>query len=160
MENAPNIEVRKATAADAAAIIELNEQLFTVDSTFDRPLNFGYPTSEAGIEYFRRRVSAHDGVAFVAQSESRIVGYLVGALSQAAPYRRLKLLGELENMFVIPDMRGQGVGKSLVDAFAAWCRQAGVERIQVVASADNERAIAFYLREGFKDYNIVLEREL
>jgi len=155
----PQIDIRLATAADAAVIVKLNEQLFANDSAFDQTLDLGYPTSEPGIEYFRRRTSRQDGVAFVAHSESRIVGYLVGAANRAAPYRRLQLVGELENMFVVSEMRGLGIGKRLVDAFAVWCREAGVERIQVVASADNARAIAFYLRQGFENYNLVLERD-
>ena len=61
-------------------------------------------------------------------------------------------------MFVEKEFRSQGLGKKLVDSFIAWCRENKIKRIRVVASAGNASGINFYHREGFFDWEMILER--
>jgi|FLYL01.1.fsa_nt_gi glycosyltransferase involved in cell wall biosynthesis/ribosomal protein S18 acetylase RimI-like enzyme len=56
---------------------------------------------------------------------------------------------ELLAMAVAPGWRGQGLGKSLVDALKDWARQEGLDRMRVVVGADNRPAIALYRQAGF-----------
>jgi len=55
-------------------------------------------------------------------------------------------VGELDGLFVEPDVMRQGVGRVLIDDAVAIARAAGVERIEVTA---NPRALGFYERLGF-----------
>ena len=69
-------------------------------------------------------------------------------------------IAEAENMFVLEEFRGQGIGVKLLQEFVTWCKSKDVKRIRTVASAQNTRAIEFYRRAGFLDYDLVLERDL
>ena len=53
--------------------------------------------------------------------------------------------GHIVSLFVDPDQRGQGIGKMLV------LRLAGVvERVTVDVNEQNEQAVGFYLKLGFR----------
>ncbi len=55
-------------------------------------------------------------------------------------------------MFVLEEYLRLGVGAKLFEASLQWCRSNGINRMRVVASAQNKRAIDFYKKNGFDDY--------
>lgn len=63
-------------------------------------------------------------------------------------------------MFVLNDYRSKGIGKMLTQEFIKWCKSRKVEKVRAVASARNEKAIKFYHREEFEDYELVFERDI
>lgn len=50
---------------------------------------------------------------------------------------------------LLPELQGQGWGRLLIDTLVAALRARGVRGLHLVASADNEGALAFYPRVGF-----------
>jgi GNAT superfamily N-acetyltransferase len=54
----------------------------------------------------------------------------------------------LEDLFVRPPYRGEGVGKALLAAIAACVRERGGERLEWAALDWNELALGFYRRLG------------
>jgi GNAT superfamily N-acetyltransferase len=54
----------------------------------------------------------------------------------------------LEDLFVRPACRGEGVGKALLSAVAALVRERGGERLEWAALDWNELALGFYRRIG------------
>jgi ribosomal protein S18 acetylase RimI-like enzyme len=50
---------------------------------------------------------------------------------------------------LLPELRGQGFGRVLIETFVGRLRDAGVTGLHLVADARNEGAIAFYPRVGF-----------
>jgi GNAT superfamily N-acetyltransferase len=69
-------------------------------------------------------------------------------------------LAELENMYVKESLRGHGIGGKLIRQFEDWCKEKGVQRIRVVASAGNNEAIRFYKAHGAQEVSMTLEKEL
>lgn len=58
-------------------------------------------------------------------------------------------VGSLD-MAVLPDYRGKGIGRSLIDAALSDDRRLGLARVGLGVFADNSRAIALYELVGFK----------
>jgi GNAT superfamily N-acetyltransferase len=54
----------------------------------------------------------------------------------------------LEDLFVLPAHRGEGVGRALLSAVAARVRERGGERLEWAALDWNELALGFYRRMG------------
>ena len=54
----------------------------------------------------------------------------------------------LEDLFVCPAFRGEGVGRALLAAVAARTRELGAERLEWAALDWNELALGFYRRMG------------
>ena len=63
-------------------------------------------------------------------------------------------------MFVLPEFRRKGIGTKMFGEFIKWCKKKSVKRVRLVVDARNERALKFDRKLGFKDYSIILEKEL
>jgi GNAT superfamily N-acetyltransferase len=59
-------------------------------------------------------------------------------------------LGAIQNLGMVPDHRGSGLGTRLLLRALAGFRQAGLARATLEVTAGNERAIALYRRLGFR----------
>lgn len=140
-------------------VLNLNHQLCIKENKeFDATINKDYPILKSGKEYFKGRIK--DGCALIALADDKVVGYLVGAITETEDYRIVSKIAEAENMFVLEEYRNLGIGKKLFEDFIKWCKSNEVERIRAVASVQNIRAIEFYKRENFNDYNLVLEKDI
>ena len=155
-----DFKIRKATLKDLKAIQQLNYALCKKEhEDFDGTIKSNFPLLEEGKRYFKERITKQDGCGFVAIVEGKVVGYLVGGMVEQAAWRNISKLAELENMFVLEKYRSSGIGAALCLAFQDWCRAKRVERLRVVISAQNAKAISFYKRVGYKDYDVALEKD-
>jgi putative acetyltransferase len=57
---------------------------------------------------------------------------------------------ELKRMWVVPEMRGSGVSKIILQALEAQARKEQVRRLRLETGIDNHAALALYQRAGFK----------
>jgi aminoglycoside 6'-N-acetyltransferase I len=62
-----------------------------------------------------------------------------------------KPVGYLEGWYVDPDLRGLGIGKSLVKAGESWMRSLGLQEIGSDSELDNESGILAHLALGFEE---------
>ncbi|MEK7568778.1 MAG: GNAT family N-acetyltransferase [Patescibacteria group bacterium] len=153
------VEIKVATVSNLKDIQDLNHQLCTKEAKeFDPTINENYPIQKEGEEYFKERIE--NGCALVADVDSRIVGYLIGGISKASDYRNISKIAEAENMYVLEEYRSFGIGGKLFQEFIDWCKARGIEKMKVVVSSKNTKAIDFYKKEGFEDYDVTLEKTL
>jgi GNAT superfamily N-acetyltransferase len=50
------------------------------------------------------------------------------------------LQGEIGDLYVVPDARGRGIARALVEASLAWCRARGCASVQVVITPEGQSA--------------------
>ncbi|HLD54690.1 MAG TPA: GNAT family N-acetyltransferase [Candidatus Nanoarchaeia archaeon] len=153
------VKIQFATIKNLKEIQYLNHQLCIKENKeFDATINPDYSIQKQGEEYFKDRIN--NGCTLITIVDGKVIGYLIGSISNAEDYRNLSKIAEAEEMFILEDYRSMKIGKKLLQEFAKWCKSKKVERIKVVAYAQNSKAIEFYRREGFKDYDFVLEKEI
>ncbi len=92
------------------------------------------------------RDSGH-GAVLVARDEGRVVG---AAMTGHDGHR-----GVVYYLGVDPDARRAGWGRRLVAACEAWCRAAGVPKINLLVRKENLGVLAFYEAIGFADTHCV-----
>ncbi len=127
---------------------------------FDNTLNCEWTFSKDGEEYFKEHLTNENYCVFLAYCDNQIVGYLAGGLAKKGSKRIINNLAELGNMMVLEEFRTKGIGAKLYQAFLEWCKLKGVGRLRVVASAQNLRGINFYRKNGFTDYDLILEKNI
>jgi ribosomal protein S18 acetylase RimI-like enzyme len=155
------IIVSNAQMNDLMEIQALNLMLFEKEhKEYDKFLNLNWTFSKEGIKYFKDKITKKDNCLFVAKLDGKIVGYLAGSLTKAEAYRNLPKVAELNDTLVLEGNRSLGIGTKLYNEFMKWCKKQNVKIIRVQASAQNERAIKFYRKNGFKDYTLILENYL
>ena len=55
----------------------------------------------------------------------------------------------LEELYVAPPLRGQGIGRELLEAVMAVARERGATHIDLTTSVDDTAAVALYESSGF-----------
>jgi ribosomal protein S18 acetylase RimI-like enzyme len=110
---------------------------------------------------YERWLSAGETLLLLARRDGRIVGY---AMVRPGPGAATWDLGErgleIETLSVLPDERGRGVGRALIEEAARVAGEAGAEFMAVGLVYTNEGAYRFYEREGFRRFYISMVRKL
>ena len=93
---------------------------------------------------------------FVALSEGKVVGFCHIIPNGAAAHAHV---GGLD-MALLPEFRGKGHGRSLIQTAMADARRLGLTRIDLRTFAGNDRAIALYESVGFKHEGVLKDSVL
>ena len=159
------INIREAKIKDLSFILKLNKKLFVKEyNEFDDSLNLDWTYSKRGQEYFSERIKYNNGKVLVVEKENTIIGYLCGGIQEQEKgiefYRKDGIYAELENMFIEEKFRNLGIGSKIVKLFIEWCKGKKVDHINVAAHFQNKKALKFYRRYGFNDYDAKLDLKL
>ncbi len=141
-----SIEIRRAEAADAAALSHFAARLFRA--------TYGEDTPAADLEAyvakaFRPDIQAAEiadpgAAVFLATDGDTLAGYAHLVVSQSKADVSL-----LSRIYIDAAWRGQGLANRLLDAVVSECAARDVERLQLTVYEKNARAIAFYNKVGF-----------
>ena len=152
---------RIASKKDLKGISELNLKLFRDQIKFDPVMNLEWTRSHNGQRYLKHRITRSDGfVEVVENSKKDLVAYLVGAIVKRPPYRIKANYAELESIIVEPAYRGANLGTKLVSDFISWCRQNKIDYVSLLVASQNDSAIKFYKKTGFKEYDLTMRLKL
>jgi len=155
------ISIRKATIEDLRIIQELNNKLCKRENIdFDSTVNPEFANSDGGLSYFKNALASDENLALIAEDANTPIGYIVGGIEKVGDFRNIPNLCEVDNMWVDEKYRSQGIGKQFMNELEIWAKNKGVRRMRVVASYKNEKGINFYKREGFDEYDLILEKDL
>jgi ribosomal protein S18 acetylase RimI-like enzyme len=91
--------------------------------------------------------AAAPGAIWVAETQGGLTGYLIVVLVMSVEHQGL--MGEIDELFVMPEARSQSTGARLLAAAEAALVQRGCVRLQLQLASGNARARAFYERLGF-----------
>lgn len=150
--------IKMASIKDLGEIKELNQELFNHDFKFDKTLNVKWPSKNK--KYYLASIKSKNSIVLVVKIEDKTAGYLIGSITSPESYRKIKKIAELDNMLVRKEYRGQGIGTSLIKEFLKWAKSKKMERVRVIASAENKLAINTYSKNGFRAYNQVMEMKI
>jgi GNAT superfamily N-acetyltransferase len=91
------------------------------------------------------------GAIWVADSQGTLEGYLIIVLFMSVEHRGL--MGEIDELFVLPEARARGTGALLLAAAETLLRAHGCTRLQLQLSTANASARGFYQRRGYAARN-------
>jgi len=133
------MKIRKANKEDAEQIAEVLVSFYNMDSLGEAKETF-FSEVKKGYHYI------------VAEESGKIIG-LVTWLMHGLPKH---MLAELDRIVLLPESRGKGVGKHLVEALKKDAdKEYGkkgfkLRKLYLLTHADNKDAHAFYEKVGFK----------
>lgn len=101
-----------------------------------------------------------DAFALVARGGGgEAVGYALVTVNPASPtWPDPPRFGLIESLSLLPEARGGGAGRALVDGVEAELRRIGVDEVRLNVMSSNAPAIAFYERVGFTSYVVGMRR--
>lgn len=156
----PNIVIKKALKSDLIEVLSLNRKLFEneIQQGFDRHLNLSWLESEQAKDFFTTLIN--NETVFLSFINGQIVGYLAGLIHPNQNHYVKDSFAEIFHLYLDEKTRGLGIGKKLIENFKQHCKILGIRHIKVTASAPNHKALAFYRKVGFNDYEITLKCDL
>jgi ribosomal protein S18 acetylase RimI-like enzyme len=93
----------------------------------------------------------------IARLDRQSVGFVMVTIDSGR-YEQDETRGIIENIFVEPTHRNQGIGSELLSAAEELLREAGADVLTLEAMADNESARQFYRAHGYTPHRIELEK--
>ncbi|MCE9619165.1 MAG: GNAT family N-acetyltransferase [Planctomycetes bacterium] len=147
------IEYRIATGTDALSIGVLGTQVFLDTYAPDgvRPALAQEVVEHFSTVVIAERLALPTTAFIVAESAGHLIGF--AELDRDAPQKLAPpgITVELLRLYVQKQFHGKGVGKALLGRSETWARTHGAKSLWLTTWVSNDRAIAFYKREGYQD---------
>ena len=140
-----SIPIRKATPDDARGILECLRLAFEPFRESYTPLAF--EDTVMSLSTIRHRLA--DMSVFVAATEAGQIAGTIGCTAGGDGE------GHIRGMAVHPACAGSGLARSLLEAVEAELGQRGCTRVTLDTTQPLERAIRFYVRNGFEATGVV-----
>jgi GNAT superfamily N-acetyltransferase len=137
----PPVSVRPAVAADIPQLLALIQRYWD----FEGIARFKGPLLESLLR--RLLVTPDLGAAWVAEAKPQLLGYAIGV--QVLSLEHQGLIGEIDEFFVLPEVRSRGIGTALLAALETALAGTGCVRLELQLGVANSQARAFYQRQGF-----------
>ena len=139
-----SIRVRRAQAADAAALVALAEAVGSEPEGWLISDSRWRPVGDE--RRYLKAVRRHpDAAVFLAETDTGIVGRLSISRDPHPASRHVADLG----LMVAASARRQGVGSALLEQAVAWARASGIRKLELHVFPHNEAAIRLYEKFGF-----------
>lgn len=135
--------IRKVSPKDIDAFVE------TYTKAYEELKDYRY-TSRSDVKSYFKWLYKRDKEGFlVAEIDGKVVGFAAGD-SNWINLEGERVL-EIHEIFVIPEMRGKGIGKKLLERLLEYGEKKGLKLAELWVGEKNYRAIAFYKALGFKE---------
>lgn len=147
------LQIRRATAGDAAPLALISEKTFR--DTFG-PSNTANDMDMHCRDSYSERIQADEiadpaMLTLLAEADGEIIGFTQLGWGKAPDGVRAAHPGEIMRLYVLSGWHGRGVAQSLMNAGLAALRERGSDVVWLGVWENNPRAIAFYGKYGFTE---------
>ena len=146
------IIVRPATNADLDTLLRFEQGVILAERPFDHTLKPD-PNSYYDLPYM---LTAPEVELVVAEQDSVLIGSGYARIEKAKDYNKHTHHAYLGFMYVVPEHRGKGVNRLIIDALSKWARAQNITELRLDVYHDNSPAIAAYEKAGFKKHMILM----
>ncbi len=135
------MEIRAALPADVPALLALVRRYWEFEGID------GFDALRVELTLQRLLATPALGSAWVASAGGALAGYLIAVHVLSIEHQGL--MAEIDEFFVLPQARAQGIGAQLLAAAERALAARGCVRLQLQLGVDNAAARAFYERRGY-----------
>ena len=133
--------VRKATIDDTPILLPLVNDYWMYEGIA------GFESARVATQITRLLSEPRLGNGWIAFVEDVAVGYLLAVYVFSLEY--MGLTAEIDEFFVLPPQRGQGIGVKMLRIAESEFVNAGCTNVSLQVSRSNNSARAFYYRNGY-----------
>ena len=135
------MNVRPAAPNDIPALLALVRRYWEFEGIE------GFPALRVELVLQRLLAEPRLGAVWVAESDGRLVGYLIAVLVLSVEHQGL--MAEIDEFFVLPEARSCGVGRQLLAAAETALAARGCVRLQLQLGVANLAGRGFYQHRGY-----------
>jgi ribosomal protein S18 acetylase RimI-like enzyme len=148
--------IRKATLDDLEQLLSFEQGIIKTERPFD-------PTLKPDpISYYdlKAMLTAPDVEIVVAETDNKIIASGYALIRRSKPYLKYNDHAYLGFMYVLPEYRGKGINKLVIDSLKKWAALKNITEIRLEVYYDNASAIKAYEKIGFKSHMLEMRYNL
>jgi ribosomal protein S18 acetylase RimI-like enzyme len=123
----------------------LNQVFYRMGYRLPHPDNVG----EVWLESFRRTLGRFSNI-FIAELDGVVAGFMLCRIKRVPQYMGGVLVGELSDMWIIPEARRLGIGDKLSRLALDWLKAQSTHSVEIQVLKDNDASWKLYDRMGFQ----------
>jgi ribosomal protein S18 acetylase RimI-like enzyme len=147
-----NIVVRSATRRDLEDIGNLWVELIEYHRRLDARFFVPFEGRNHYMRYIYNALRDDSFRIFLSETEGKVIGYIIGYVSENAPFFPQPRYGFIADICVTAGCRGAGAGKAMVKEMARWLKTRGLNCTQLNIAYNNELSQKFWRNLGCRDY--------
>lgn len=149
-----NIIIRSAIKNDLEMLLQFEQGVIQAERPFDTTLK------QDPISYYAlaEMIATSDAEIAVAELDNQLIGSGFARIENAKPYSQHKQHSYLGFMYVVPEHRGKGINKLIIDYLEAWTRSKQVYEMRLDVYADNLSAVKAYEKNGYSNHMIEMRK--
>ena len=149
------IEIRKSELTDLENLRAIGMQTFieTFGEMNTQENMAKYLSESFNEERLRSELTNPDSVIYFAILENQFIGYVKLNFGEAQTEIKDQKSLEIERIYVLKEYYGKGVGQVLYNTALDIARQKKVEAVWLGVWEENPRAISFYKKNGFVEFD-------
>ena len=135
------MRIFKATLSDVPELVDLLATLFEQEVEFE-------PNAEAQRSSLSKIILDEKiGTVLVAKANEKILGMTNLLFTESTALGSKVAI--LEDVVILPEFRGQGIGSQLIDYVIEEAKRVGCKRITLLVDIENAKAQSFYQKKSF-----------
>ena len=160
------VKIREYQESDRTAFVKLMEHLMDYIASIDdlkrirRMPEFG----ESHTKRTLQKVAENNGMIYVAELDSELVGVVVGTILEQSKEDQLEHVpskfGEVLEIVVEAGYRGKGVGTMLMNKLEEYFKKSNCNMSGVGVLAPNKNAHRLYDKLGYEDRSFYMTKDL
>ena len=135
------VSVDSLRSQDEAAFLDLTRAFYAHEG-------FAFDPLASGRMVRHLLANPQVGAVWLARRDGRAVGYLVVTRCYSLEFGGPFAL--LDEIFLLPEARGTGLGKRLLDTAAGYCREQGIGYLRLEVQKRHARTVEIYRAYGFR----------
>ena len=151
-----NLIVREATLDDLPVLLEFEQAIVTVERPFDPTIPSRHVNYYDLGDYIRKDYAS----VCVVEDDGKLISSGYALIKKARDYLDHEFYAHLGFMYTIPEYRGQGINKLVINALSNWAKQQGLSEIRLTVYEENEGAIKAYEKVGMEKHIIQMRMRL
>lgn len=163
------MEVRPATPDDVPAVLPMVRAVCAFHEKLD-PAKYSFRGDPGAMydDWLHKRATDAKSVFLVADAGQdeldpnlrKLVGFIVGTVTDEIPIYRVQRFGFLHDLWVEERYRHEGIGRQLVTEAVARFREIGVPQVRLDTAFPNEAARSLFAACGFRPSIVEMLTEL
>ena len=150
------INIRKAIPHDLEQLLIFEQDLIKTERPFD-------PTLKPDpVNYYdlKAMLAAPDIEVVVAETNNKIIASGYARIDKSKAFLKHQHHAYLGFMYVLPEHRGKGINKLIMDALKKWAASRHIKEFSLEVYYDNTPAVKAYEKIGFSKYILEMRYNL
>ena len=150
-----NIEIKRVTLSDIDQLQKIGRQTFqeTFSALNSEENMKNYLEEGFSNEKLTAELSEKNSEFYFASLDGEIIGYLKINFGDSQTELKDSKALEIERIYVSKEFHGKSVGQLLCDRAIQVAQQKGIEYVWLGVWEENPRAISFYKKNGFMEFD-------